>query len=440
MLTKIRQLLALTAVACCGWLGLTTSANAASGQPQGCTWHQLFDIAGLNFAYPDLASAYFTAFVPKPAAGQKVLITGNVPDVRYFSFSSYDLSTAPYDTINDFDIAPDNGAQTPFLGPAQVDRSIAYGAPFTLTVDYGKAPAVRAANTLYAKSPLPPGYTIMIYRTYAPLAGLGSDGGVGLPTIVYEDSNGQRVPMSQRADCPDLLNVIIKATGREQRYEARDARGLPKLPQQIPGLQVFANPPPFQVFYNLAKLFGLTPSAVQPHGEGFFTTQSTTYAVSLITRDFDDVYLVRGKAANAIDGSGGPAQLRYWSICQYDVYREAVVACTQDNATQLDADGYYTVVIADAPDRPSWATAGQGFTWLPWGRAVNSMVVVRNMLPASGFAQAFQNIQPDADPYAVSGDYFPRGAYCSAQAIKDAAGLSPAQVFARCAADAASGG
>lgn len=419
-------------------LPLAPSAHAE----QACTWRQLFNPAGLNFAYPDLSSAYFTAFVPKPAPGQQIVIDGKVPEVRYWSFSSYDVSTAPYDTINDFEVSPADGSVSPFQGPALVDRSLPSGAPYRLTMQYVPLPDTRAPNILYARNPPDGGLTILIYRTYAPLAGLDADGGVGLPSIGIL-SNGVVTPMTPRDDCPSLQQQWIDATNRAARVQRRNELGRVDGSYSPPKLAILSDPPIFQVFYSLASLFGLSQSglpaapapALEPGlGDGFFGTQSTVYALTPYTRGWGNVFIARGRAPVAVDsGTDAKPQLRYWSVCQYDAYLEAVVACSQDNKTVLDSEGFYTVVVADKPDRPAWATAANGYTWLPWGTAKTSMLIVRNMLPSPDFAQAYQNIPPGTDPYSVSGDYFPVGSYCSAKAVADAAGLSPKQAYARCA-------
>jgi hypothetical protein len=110
-----------------------------------------------------------------------------------------------------------------------------------------------------------------------------------------------------------------------------------------------------------------------------------------------------------------PSQLRYWSLCTNNETTQ-VISCTPDYQTPL-TDGYYTYVISDPSVRPKNATKKNGVAWLPWGSTdYDSVVFLRNMLPASNFTEAAQNVSSASgspSPQQVMGPYYPEAVYCS---------------------------
>jgi hypothetical protein len=102
-------------------------------------------------------------------------------------------------------------------------------------------------------------------------------------------------------------------------------------------------------------------------------------------------------------------------MCQNDqVAPFPVVACAADFQTKLDANGYYTYVIATPEDLPARAVSDPAVTVLPWGSTQpRKIVLLRNMLPTPGFTQTVQAAQGSTDPAAVMGDYYPKTTYCS---------------------------
>ena len=125
-------------------------------------------------------------------------------------------------------------------------------------------------------------------------------------------------------------------------------------------------------------------------------------------------------------------QVRYWSIAN-NVYKKPYPVVTfgrgkrvvyggaPDLSTPLDTEGRYNVAISHPADKPKNATADNGIAWLP--TQVNKpraweTLIMRNMLPNSGFANAIQQIPSSnyGDPAAaqsVMGSYYPSIASCS---------------------------
>ena len=104
-----------------------------------------------------------------------------------------------------------------------------------------------------------------------------------------------------------------------------------------------------------------------------------------------------------------PGQLRYWSMCTADRTTQTY-GCVNDENVAVDKDGYFTVAVSTAVDRPSNATAACGISWLPWGLDPKGIVYMRNMLPSPGFAQAVQNASYGTEQQTL-GAYYPVGTY-----------------------------
>jgi hypothetical protein len=426
-------------------LSLPPQPTAESVAGEGCSWVKVFDPTVANIAFPDTSANYWITLVPNPGALGKIRLRGQVPEARHFSFNSYDALTSPYDAIADYEIAPDAPGGTPFLGPAQVDRSVPIGATYSIDVSFSSVPQARQPNTLYSNLlatiggiALPnPAMAVIIYRTYLP--GGDETGGAGLPEIRLETASGASLRVGGGDACSKTLHALLTQAALGAVSSLLIQTGLPQLPVAVPLLSFGATQAPaFSISYGTTALLqslGLPlPDAVLGSGfAAFFSTRNNRYAVGMFSRAFGTMYLVRGKAPRFVDGDGTP-QLRYWSLCQNEFATQRVVACIADRDAVLDTDGYYNVVVTDHGARPAGADAAHAFNWLPWGAYYDGMFIMRNLLPATDFAQAFQNVPRGTDPVSISGEYFPLGTYCDAVtfAAATAAGQSPAQVFEQC--------
>jgi hypothetical protein len=419
------------------------SASAA----QGCSWTKVFDPGVDNLAFPDTSANYWLALVPNPGPLGRIRLHGAVPEVRYYAFNSYDASSSPYDAIADFEIAPEAQGHTPFLGPVQVDRSIPAGAAYTVELVFSDVPEVRASNTIYsarlasvAGVALPnTQMAMLIYRTYLPKG--DNTGGAGLPEIRLQTGEGAELSLGTGDRCSALVKQVATAAGLSTVTGALNDTGLPPLPSQLPAPPGATSPPAFTVFYGIPV--GLQNAGVPVPDEladsssaGFFSTRSSRYAYAFFSRNHGGLFIVRGRAPTFVDGAGEP-QLRYWSLCQNEFTTQRVFGCVADHQAQLDADGYYNVVVSDGDVRPAEADAAQGYSWLPWGPFYDAEFIVRNMLPSPAYPQAFQNIPRGTDPVSIAGDYFPVATYCDPLVFEQAARAGPpATVFAACRARA----
>src|SRR3954451_9303001 len=173
------------------------------------------DPATVNVAYPDEAAIYWSghyAAVP----GTRIRITGKYPHARYMSFNVYDNAQRPLDALADVEISPDAGAYNPF----EVGRA-RHGDPRTYTafIDFGPIPERRAPNTMYTgtgQNGAPNFQGSFILRVYIPDKGRDETGGVGLPTVTLEQSDGRGArpdePASAGSPSPPVPGVN-QATG-----------------------------------------------------------------------------------------------------------------------------------------------------------------------------------------------------------------------------------
>lgn len=428
------------------------SAEARALAAQGCSWVKVFDPTVINLALPDTSAHYWITVVPSPGPLGRIRLHGRVPDARHFSLNSYDALTSPYDALADYQIQPLPPGLTPFLGPAQVDRSIAPGAAYSIDLSFDALPETRGANTIYsgrlaniAGIDLPnPLAAVLIYRSYLPE---GDDtGGAGLPEIVLETAEGAQLTVGGGDACSDLLHRVLTQAGLGFLSSLLVDTGLPPLPIPLPLGLGAKSPPEFSVSYGttaiLTDRLPLLEFLEAGSGfAGFFSTKNNRYVSTMISHGLGRVVIVRGRAPRHVGGEGVP-QLRYWSVCQNEFLTQRVVACVPDEQAVLDDEGYYHIVISDPAAKPATAEPARGYNWLPWGFYYDGMVIVRNLLPAPDFAEAFHNIPRGTDPVSVSGEYFPQGSYCT-KAVFDAAvdaGATPREVFENCRAESGRAG
>lgn len=139
------------------------------------------------------------------------------------------------------------------------------------------------------------------------------------------------------------------------------------------------------------------------------------YVFTNLSHEFGAVAEFRAKlptTPRTLDGEPtmGTGQLRYWSMCTGEAGTQTL-GCIVDEHVPVDRKGYYTVEVSTQADKPSdkWLSRC-GVAWLPWGPLPEGLVLMRNMLPTSDFAQAIQNASPGTEA-ATMGAYYPVGHY-----------------------------
>lgn len=389
---------------------------------RSCGWVARISGDQLNVAFPDAAAKYWIALLPLPPGGH-VELRGPFPHARYISFIDYTAATQAIDGIADDQIVPDGGSTNPFVAGANRGAS---RRSYTVQIVPGSVPANRAPNTIYTTSAdgskvSTPGTVFVIYRVYEPDRGLDIAGGVSLPAITIVDSTGARNALP---DCPD---DSLPDLGLRQQLAAAGSSGSSPLPNTGVGSR---NPPVWVRYTNAAN--GVATGALDndvtgdnvyppvssatdlaPSG-GFYENIHNAYMTSYYSAGFGAVLAYRARAAltpATVDGEAtmGSGQLRYWSFCTNNALT-MYYDCVNDDAVAVDAAGSYTVAISTAANRPKNATTACGVTWLPAGPTPQSIVILRNMLPAPGFANAIQNAHQGSERQTL-GPYYPVGTY-----------------------------
>lgn len=346
--------------------------------------------------------------------GASLVFRGRFPHGRFMSFTAYDSRFAIAGYLLDTQLAPRPGATNPFVpGADRRARKRGYDARLVP----GVAPSEPEPNTLYAADgdrPLYSGY--LIYRHYLPDRGRDSTGGVGLPEVGVELPGGHVVAGSEACR-------YFEALPSDVPHQIPPETSGPTAPVQYPGL----NPPRWFVFKNLGSAGGGryapgTPLEGVPRPESdasYLTSPGQAYIFTETNRAYGRVLAISFPRAPTTPSTQrrqrrfGTGQLRYWSLCQTDPSTTTYIACLADENVRRTRRGGARFVISLPEDRPRNARRACGVNWLPWGPSQHGEILLRNMLPHSGFANAIQAVPEDGDIAAAMGSYFPRARYRS---------------------------
>ncbi len=372
----------------------TSAASAQPGEQVSCSWSARSEPATVNVAYPDLSATYWAHYF-SPVEGERLVITGEYPAARYFSFHVYDATLVTIDSAYDSEISPDAGSANPFRSK----RPQGAGDAYTEYVDFTSKPTHPAPNTIYIKGTpqgAPSPLATLMYRVYVSSDTGEAAGGVPLPKLTLENAAGEALA-SYGACGSDY--VELGGQLNEQLANTNYPAGAPT--PDVPGA---TDPLSWNRAYSNSYY-------------GLYGNSQNAYLTATISRQYGPLVVIHGKAPTFPNTSKGqPAyaerQVRYWSICENsDTTR--VIACAPDYLA-TNSHGDYTYVISDPDARPANATAAHGVTWLPWGGTfTNGVVILRNMLPSPTFTQSVQAIAAGESPSAVMGPYYPQSAYCS---------------------------
>jgi hypothetical protein len=370
----------------------TPAAATSTSTPSDCSWGARSGADTVNIADPDTSANYWS-YNYTAAPDTELVIKGTYPHARYFSFVVYQEDTAPIGSIYDAEIQPDPGSGNPFVGPVAKHE----GEKYTITVLFTAAPAQPAQNTLYAGQSTVdgtsnPGGSILL-RTYVPQdESTSPQGSVPFPTVTWETNSGTVLRSGAACANTAVDDDVVAQELNSQSFPVEPTSGS-----------------------STAVTWGRTAST----GVGFPNPQNA-YLTATISREDGDLVVVHALAPTFPNTSKGvpvytPSQLRYWSLCVNNETTQ-VISCTPDYEAPL-VDGYYTYVISDPSVRPKNATTRKGVAWLPWGSTdLNSVIFLRNMLPASTFPQAVQNVSSatgSPSPQDVMGPYYPDAVYCA---------------------------
>jgi hypothetical protein len=355
-----------------------------------CSWP--FEVTGqgiTNIATPDTNATYWVMPVDTNQ-WPTMIINGEYPQARFFSFVTYHATGTVVDSLIDADIAPDRGSTNPFAVVVAPEPH-----NFTISTVAGSANVLKLGEG---------GFAFIVYRVYVPDRGLDRNGGVALPAVTLIAADGTAAALQP---CP----FAAADSSARNMITSLNANGFTDAANFVEK-KVGIGPRTGSAVQSACNAGQPTASAItfasSNSAGSFFPNPATTY---LQTPSFcfhpDSIVVIRGKAAvfpdthdgfsvftPAIDGA---IQLRYWSMCNNDQsLLQPVVACQADWATKLDRRQSYTYVVSNDLAPPFWLPPDA--TWLPWGATdIPKSLIFRNTLPYN---------------FVLTGDYYPLGVFC----------------------------
>ena len=409
------------------------SPALAAGIAPGCAWGLRLDPNLANVFYPDQVANYWITELPA-VPGESLTINAQYPHARYISFTSYDGVFRAVDGLNDQNILPDAGSTNPFSAHA---LRTATKRSYTAHVIFGQRPPASVTqdqqNYLYTTSQDGSHSNrtsfVVVYRVYRvdrQYASVGDiQGGEPLPSVTVNIPGAAPQPLPacpQEPPAPVPFNQVI----------ANTSIGYPEI-YGFPG----TNPPAWHKFYNAPEALttgitenqitgdaigdGLAPITSSTGAGGFLENPDNKYIFANLSSGFGPVAVIHGRLPtypHTFQGQTlmGTGQLRYWSICSNDGLSERYFACLTDDVIVTDKAGNYTIVVSNTQNRPANATTSCGLNWLDWGPLSDTLLIVRNMLPAPSFLQAIQNVRIGSEAQDM-GPYYPATTYTTASQV-----------------------
>ena len=400
--------------------------------PRSCFWRYGPHSADpyINLAYPDAAVFYWAAVFSTPA-GAELTLSGKFAHARYQSFISYDERGRPIESLADYLIQPDSASSNPYRSSSNRNaESRSYSVDLINAAPaeeraIGELNKDAASNFLHAPS-YADGQQTIIYRIYLPDDGKWPDGGVPLPspTVTLDDGS----VLSGKDACDAL-------TTKQRLRVTADAVGIP--PMQYRELITQPDRPdtwpseiPAKWFIQLdrASLLGIYTGDINENARrsegGFYPNLDNHYILTIINRKHGKVFMVRGKMPQTPTTFHGDdymeeGDMRYWSICSNQGFANTRVNdCLFDEEIPLDENGFYTIMVSRASDRPRNAIKACGIAWLPMADDGDGMfdsdvtvVQIRQMLAAPEFEPALKRVSKQSEIEAVLGPYMPRTRY-----------------------------
>ena len=414
---------------------LANTAIAYSNQdpipgPRDCFWARGPFSADpyINVAYPDSNVFYWAAAFSMPE-DSSLAIKGDYPRSRYMSFFSYDERGRPIGSLTDRLIKSES--VNPFIPGNQ--RSDFYRT-FTVKVlnerpsvskNADEAPNDFVNNILYA-----PQYRdnqqLIVYRVYLPDKNTAPTGGVDLPQPILTLSDGTQ--LIGKEACRTLkarqpLQVSFDALGIPPN-EYRKLISQPDKPDTWPA----HNPTKWFIQLDRKSLIGMYTGNIDPNAPrsegGFYPNLDNHYIRAIINRKHGKVLVIRGKAPTTPQTYHGASiveesDLRYWSLCSNQSFvNTRVNDCLFDEEIPINKNGFYTIAISRAEDRPRNAVKECGIAWLPMADDGDGMfdedvtiIQFRHMLPSKDFKHSIQRVMKQDQLESIMGPYMPKARY-----------------------------
>jgi hypothetical protein len=413
--------------------------------PRDCFWRYGPSTGDpyLNIAFPDAKAVYWGAVFNVPK-GSKLHIEGEFPFARYASLISYDFKGSPMESIADYLFKPTQGSINPFLdGADRTAKNRSYrievvNEPISDPMQVGVYLKGQTRDKIRAPAQDSNPQQQLQYRIYARDWGTDIAGNVSLPQAVVTLEGGQ--VLRGQAACQALRSaqpisgdpsaMAMSKESVQKLVEDAKKRVGPAGPATLPltWLKTDDNTSRFAIYTGDTTI---APNARRESGS-FYANQDNQYLRSFVSRKFGDVFVLRAKAPTTPKTVKGDvrwkddAQLRYWSWCSNQGFGSGRVNdCLHDEEFPVDAQGFYTLVMSRAADRPRNAIKECGVGWLPMadvgdgsGETDLSLLVHRQMLGSGEFKEALIHVKTQTDLAKNLGPYMPQGRYTTTAAFE----------------------
>jgi hypothetical protein len=334
----------------------------------------------------DRNAYYALVVVPTDLQGGHFRFRGLYPHARWFSFESYDRNLASQGVVADTEINPDAGSINPFFAGNSYKTNQHY------TVDVRMTPPSERQNphpnVLYAGYRENPKYGNvetsavdgLLYRVYASPG--TPEGNVPLPTVSWVVDNPETNVFEGEAE----VCAAVRAAGADQdgiltlNQILAERFSNPTLSpdeqdMNVPTNEVPRNPPYVNV--------------IRPATNGYQGAYFNSKTPYIFFRPNGELYgnfvAVRFKAPTFANfpqkPTTGNEQVRYWSWCddQFVSPVNITIGCLRDNQFHIERDGYATLVVSEASQRPV-VKGVPWHNWLPWPGG-GADVVMRQLDP-----------------------------------------------------------
>jgi hypothetical protein len=419
------------------------AAGAALKFTNSCFWGVPYTEETRDIIWPDSHTGYWYTSDVVPAGG-KIVLHGQFPHARFFSFTATSTLGVTRAYLYDVDIKADPGSTNPFMPGA--NRNAAQRS-YTVTVvdEPDPGPGHRQQNVLYAGTAgqaSGAGRLAVTARVYLPDRGRDWTGGVGVPTASYAAAGGTTATgnaacaalgtQSGASNITNINQVLFPETKIEQLLAMSSS---PTHPAVDP-VQWYKYWTPQRLLepYYAGTTLQSDIATLPTTGTGLGANPANGYVTAWLDRtigpnpDGHNIAVLHGKLPTTPATYNGEAkmqggtQLRYWSLCNNEGLASGKTTgpCLSDEEVPTDAQRDYTIVISLPQDRPANATDKCGVAWMNWGttgdgftRPTSTLLILRNLATTSTtpFTHSVQDISVPGTEKQVMGPYLPTATY-----------------------------
>jgi hypothetical protein len=149
------------------------------------------------------------------------------------------------------------------------------------------------------------------------------------------------------------------------------------------------------------------------------------YLATFFSRRHGDIFVVRARKLKTVNSRKGEpvssraVDIRLFTLCTYNIWSGSARDCMLDQELREDEEGFYTLVVSDAENRPE-NLEEMNATWIDWGPYLDGQLTYRMVYRGNEYARRIAFALNGG--YVPSGmeDYVPRSAPCSADRFEQA--------------------